>query len=114
MTIESVDWKTSPPAEVGSRVGFVARFLGRTLRYTYEFVESVAGQRLVMRTQGGPFPMETTYTWEATPNNSTRMTLRNRGADRVLEGDGADHETGDETRQPQGPGQIEGDPRGLT
>ena len=80
VTIESVDWKTSPPAEVGSRVGFVARFLGRTLRYTYEFVESVAGQRLVMRTQEGPFPMETTYTWEATPNNSTRMTLRNRGA----------------------------------
>jgi uncharacterized membrane protein len=78
--IESVDWKTPRPAEVGSRVEFVARFLGRTLRYTYEFVELVPGQRLVMRTQEGPFPMETTYTWEATPSDSTRMRLRNRGA----------------------------------
>ena len=32
-----------------------------------------------MRTQQGPFPMETTYTWEATDDGSTRMTLRNRG-----------------------------------
>ena len=78
--IESVEWKTSPPAEVGSRVEFVARFLGRTLRYTYEFVELVRGRRLVMRTKQGPFPMETTYTWEATSSDSTRMTLRNRGA----------------------------------
>lgn len=78
--IESVDWKTPRPAEVGSRVEFVARFLGRTLHYTYEFVELVPEQRLVMRTQQGPFPMETTYTWEATPSDSTRMKLRNRGA----------------------------------
>ena len=77
--IDSVEWKTPPPLQVGSRVEFVARFLGRTLRYTYEFVEHIEGRRLVMRTQQGPFPMETTYTWEAAPNDSTRMTLRNRG-----------------------------------
>jgi uncharacterized protein YndB with AHSA1/START domain len=78
--IKSVEWKTAPPAEVGSRVEFVARFLGRTLRYTYEFVELVPGRRLIMRTQEGPFPMETTYTWEAMSSDSTRMTLHNRGA----------------------------------
>jgi len=32
-----------------------------------------------MRTQQGPFPMETTYTWAAVSDGSTRMTLRNRG-----------------------------------
>ncbi len=62
----------------GSRLEFVARFLGRTLRYTYEVVEFSESQ-LVMRTAQGPFPMETTYAWQAEGASSTRMTLRNRG-----------------------------------
>ncbi len=77
--IHSVDWKTSPPLQVGSQVEFVARFLGRTLRYTYEFADFVPGERVVMLTQQGPFPMETTYVWEPAPDEATRMTLRNRG-----------------------------------
>ena len=32
-----------------------------------------------MRTSEGPFPMETTYTWETVGEAATRMTLRNRG-----------------------------------
>lgn len=77
--IDSVEWRSTPPLRVGSRLAFVARFLGRRLAYTYEIVEHVAGERLVMRTTQGPFPMETTYTWRATGPRSTRMTLRNRG-----------------------------------
>ena len=77
--IESVEWETAPPVAVGSRVAFVARFLGRRLSYTYEIVELVEGTRLVMRTAEGPFPMETTYTWDAVSADATRMTLRNRG-----------------------------------
>lgn len=77
--IDSVECKSSSPLQIGSQVEFVARFLGRTLRYTYEFVELVDGRRLVMRTKQGPFPMETTYTWEPEPDGATRMTLRNRG-----------------------------------
>jgi hypothetical protein len=77
--ITSVAWRTEPPMAVGSRMDFVARFLGRTLSYTYEVVEWVPGERLVMRTSDGPFPMETTYTWESAGDGGTRMTLRNRG-----------------------------------
>jgi len=77
--IRSVDWQTPPPVQVGSRMDFVAQFLGRRLAYTYEVVELQPGSRLVMRTADGPFPMETTYTWEPAGPEATRMTLRNRG-----------------------------------
>lgn len=76
--ITSVEWRTPPPAAVGSRIAFVARFLGRTIAYVYEVVELIEGERMVMRTADGPFAMETTYTWEDAPGG-TRMTLRNRG-----------------------------------
>ena len=77
--IASVRWQTTPPVRVGSRVEFVARFLGRTLAYTYEITELVPGERLVMATAQGPFPMETTYTWRPVDGTRTLMTLRNRG-----------------------------------
>jgi hypothetical protein len=77
--IESVTWRTPPPVGIGSQMDFEARFLGRRLRYTYAVVDLVAGERLVMRTADGPFPMETTYTWEPVPGG-TLMRLRNRGA----------------------------------
>jgi hypothetical protein len=79
VNIESVVWRTPQPVAVGSRLDFVARFLGRRLAYTYEVVDLVAGERLVMRTAQGPFPMATTYTWQPVDAGRTRMTLRNRG-----------------------------------
>jgi hypothetical protein len=75
VNIKSVEWETQPPVTLGSRMAFVAEFLGRRLAYTYEIVELI-----VMKTAEGPFPMETTYTWEQAGEGATRMTLRNRGA----------------------------------
>ena len=77
--IKTVEWKTPRPLQVGSRILFVAEFLGRRLAYTYEVVELVPDERFVMRTAEGPFPMETTYSWQSIAANQTRMTLRNRG-----------------------------------
>jgi uncharacterized membrane protein len=77
--IEAVEWETPPPVGVGSKLRFRARFLGRTLEYTYEVRESEPGRRFVMATAQGPFPMETTYTWEDAADGATRMSLRNRG-----------------------------------
>lgn len=78
VNIESVEPLTPPPLATGSRMTFTARFLGRRLTYTYEIVDLVPLERLVMRTAQGPFPMETTYTWRPA-GPTTRMTLRNRG-----------------------------------
>jgi polyketide cyclase/dehydrase/lipid transport protein len=77
--IEAVEWETPRPLAVGSRIAFVARFLGRRLAYTYEVRELVPGEQLVMSTDQGPFPMETTYEWADVPGGGTKMTLRNRG-----------------------------------
>jgi uncharacterized membrane protein len=77
--ISSVEWKSPRPLTVGSLVAFVASFLGRRLAYTYEIRELVPGERLVQATADGPFPMETTYTWDDNPAGGTTMTLRNRG-----------------------------------
>ncbi|WP_347755622.1 SRPBCC family protein [Agrococcus sp. ProA11] len=76
--IRSVEWETEPPLGVGSRVAFVARFLGRRLAYTYEVREHVPDERLVMSTAQGPFPMTTIYEWSDAPGG-TQMMLRNSG-----------------------------------
>jgi Polyketide cyclase / dehydrase and lipid transport len=77
--IQAVEWKSPKPLAMGSQLAFVAHFLGRRLEYTYEVREFVPGERFVMSTAQGPFPMETTYEWEDTDAGATRMTLRNRG-----------------------------------
>ena len=58
---------------------FVAEFLGRRLVYTYEVREWAPGERFVMATAQGPFPMQTTYTWSDAPGGGTAMELRNEG-----------------------------------
>lgn len=79
VNIQSAEWRTPKPLAVGSQVAFKANFLGRELAYLYEIVEFIPGEKLVMRTANGPFPMETTYTWKAIDGKHTLMTLRNTG-----------------------------------
>jgi hypothetical protein len=79
VNIKQVRWRTEPSLQVGSKIDFVAQFLGRTLEYTYEIAELVPGERLVMQTAQGPFPMQTIYEWRDGEPGLTVMTLRNRG-----------------------------------
>ncbi|HEX5261573.1 MAG TPA: SRPBCC family protein [Gaiellales bacterium] len=80
VNIKSVEWQTPRPLAVGSRIAFVAEFLGRRLEYVYEITQLEPERRLVMRTPAQPFPMETTYTWEDADGGGTLMTLENSGA----------------------------------
>jgi uncharacterized membrane protein len=77
--IKAVQWETAKPLALGSRFRFTSGFLGRTLEYTYEVVELIPAERFVMRSDGGPFPMETKYSWEDAEDGGTWMTVRNRG-----------------------------------
>lgn len=79
VNIKSVEWETTPPLALGSRIAFVAQFLGRRLAYSYEVVAYEPGAHLVMRSSSGPFPMETSYAWADAGEGGTRMSLRNRG-----------------------------------
>ena len=77
--IREVSWSKARPLGVGSRIVFAAKFLGKQLDYVYEVKELQPGERFVMATAEGPFPMETTYSWEDTEDGGTKMFLRNRG-----------------------------------
>lgn len=79
--IREVSWETALPLMAGTRIAFVARFLGRKMEYVYQVTDFVEGRRLVMETDGSPFPMRTTYTWEP-DGDGTRMMLGNKGEPR--------------------------------
>ena len=58
VNIKFAECKSEPAVRVGARVTFVAHFLGKPMGYAYEITEYDPGERLVMRTAEGPFPMK--------------------------------------------------------
>ncbi|MBM6617895.1 SRPBCC family protein [Bacillus suaedaesalsae] len=79
VNIHSAQWQTPKPLTLGSKIAFKAKFLNRDLAYVYEIVEFIPGEKMVMKTAQGPFPMETTYEFYELEPNLTKMTLRNSG-----------------------------------
>ncbi|MEP6846278.1 MAG: SRPBCC family protein [Panacibacter sp.] len=78
VNIQSAVWKTERPLSIGSQIDFVAHFMRRKLSYTYEVVE-MTDKKFVMKTAQGPFPMQTSYEWEALDADHTKMILNNTG-----------------------------------
>mgnify|MGYP000235539954 FL=1 len=79
VNIKSIEWKSERPLQLGSLLVFKARFLGKELAYTYEVTELKENEQMVMQTANGPFPMQTTYSWQSLRPDKTKMTLRNAG-----------------------------------
>jgi hypothetical protein len=81
--VKDVRWNGQPVA-VGSRLAFVAAFLGKESDYVYEVTELVPAERFAMSRAEGPFPMETVFCWEDVSAGRTRMTLQSSGEPRGL------------------------------
>jgi hypothetical protein len=77
--IAAVQWDSDSALVVGSLLEFTSGFLGRALKYTCVVAEWVPDERFVMRSDRGPFLMETAYLWEDDDQGGTWMTLRSRG-----------------------------------
>lgn len=73
--VHTVTCDASPPLPVGATTTYVARFIGSTLKHTYEVRAHEPGERFVMESVRGPFPVEVTYTWADTEAGGTLMTL---------------------------------------
>lgn len=89
-SVQEVRWHAEPVVTLGVRLDLVTHFLKRELSYTYEVVDWIPGERLVLRTDQGPVPMELTYIWwdeddeQETGQPRTGMSLRQVGRPRGL------------------------------
>ncbi len=77
--VRSVEWLSEPVVREGSTFRFTVDTFGVNLVYTLDVTAYLPAERLVMRTLGGPFPLETTYLWSIPTSGTTRMVVRIRG-----------------------------------
>jgi uncharacterized membrane protein len=77
--IKSVEWNNETPLRAGAKLVFNERIMRRPQQHVYEVVEIIPGQKVIMKSQSNGMRMETTVAWQAISENTTCMTLRNRG-----------------------------------
>ncbi len=76
--IETARLLTEPPFRQGSQTERVSSFLGKRIEYVMEAAEHRPGERLVLRTVEGPFPMHVTYDF-ADVGSATRVRVHIEG-----------------------------------
>lgn len=77
--IKSVEWDNNAPLRAGAKLVFTERVMRRPQQHVYEVVEIIPGQKVIMISHTNGMQMETTVAWQAINENTTCMTLRNRG-----------------------------------
>jgi len=77
--IKSVEWDHDAPLRAGAKLVFNEQIMRRPYKQVYEVVEIIPGQKVIMKSQSNGLRMETTVAWQAINENTTCMTLRNRG-----------------------------------
>jgi carbon monoxide dehydrogenase subunit G len=79
--IKSVEWNNDGPLRAGVKLVFNEQIMRmrRPHKQVYEVVEIIPGQKVIMKSQSNGMRMETTVAWQAINENTTCMTLRNRG-----------------------------------
>jgi uncharacterized membrane protein len=77
--IKSVEWNNETPLRAGTKLIFNERIMRRRHQQVYELVEVIPGQKMIMKTRSNGMRMETIVAWQAINENTTCMTLRNRG-----------------------------------
>ena len=80
--IKSVEWDHDAPLRAGAKLVFNEQIMRRPHKQVYEVVEIIPGQKVIMKSQSNGLRMETTVAWQAINENTTCMTLRNRGQPR--------------------------------
>lgn len=76
--IRSVEYNREMPLRAGTELVINEQVMHRYQQHTYEVVEFIAGQKMVMRTESNGMILETTFGWQAVDENHTCMRLRNR------------------------------------
>ena len=111
--VAKVEWKSHPPLRTGSRIALTTPSLGLPLAYRYTVEDHVPGERTVLRTEEGPFPIETTLAFaDAEDGAATDVTLTTDRREARFEGRRPHPRAHDATHAAQGPQAAQAASRG--
>ncbi len=75
--ISKAEWKSPKPLSAGSEFAFEAQVGDEKRAFMYQVTEYVPGESLVMSSESGSSPMETSYRFSDTDSGGTKVELRN-------------------------------------